>query len=32
MLDARTMMSSVRDFFETLDEGPAPEAADAARG
>jgi aldehyde dehydrogenase (NAD+) len=28
--DARTM-SSVRDYYETLDYGPAPEAADAAR-
>ncbi|MFU8887363.1 MAG: aldehyde dehydrogenase family protein [Trueperaceae bacterium] len=25
-------MSSVRDYYETLDYGPAPEAADAARG
>ncbi len=31
MYDARTM-SSVRDYYETLDYGPAPEAADAARG
>ena len=30
MYDARTM-SSVRDYYETLDYGPAPEAADAAR-
>ena len=30
MYDARTM-SSVRDYFETLDYGPAPEAAEAAR-
>jgi len=29
--DAPTM-SSVRDYYETLDYGPAPEAADAARG
>ena len=30
MYDARTM-SRVRDYYETLDYGPAPEAADAAR-
>jgi aldehyde dehydrogenase (NAD+) len=29
--DARTM-TTVRELFETLDYGPAPEAADAARG